>query len=123
MSFLDHAKHALDKGEPVKGDNSVGLDSSDKSITVAISKEPLLGSVGKVEAQIVNMRVADIMEEIESERALYQNKIRPEFEAEKRKHAEGEISPNTNDAFRGMGDPSADVGTPTDPISENQMNI
>ena len=122
MSFLDHAKHTLDKGEPAKGDNSVGLGSSDKLLTVAISKEPLLSSAGKAEVQIVNMRVADIMEELESGRALYRNKIHPESEAKKLEHAD-EISPNANDAFRGMGDPSADVGTPTDPTSENQMNI
>lgn len=122
MSFLDHAKHTLDKGEPVKSDNSVNPDAPDKRLTVAISKIPLSTQGDHSDVQIVNVRVADIMGELEAGRALYQNKIRPEFEAEKRKHVD-EISPNANDAFRGMGDPSADVGTPTDPTSENQMNI
>jgi hypothetical protein len=104
----------LRKGEPVKGYSSVALGTPDKLLKVGIGEGP--------KQKIVNMRAADIVEMLEFERASYWDKIRSDLEAKKPEHAD-EILSNTNDAFRGMGDPSADVGTPTDPISENQMNI
>jgi hypothetical protein len=102
-------RQAVRKGEPMEGYSTVVLGSPDTLLKVSIKE----GS----KYQQVDMRAADVAEMFEFGRASYRSKLRPELD-KARKEVEAK-----NDAFRGMGDPSADVSTPTEPAAEDQLKV
>ena len=100
---------AMRKGEPMEGYSSVMLGSPDTLLKVSIKEGD--------QYQQVEMRAVDVAEMIELGRAAYKNKLRPELD-KARKEVEAK-----KDAFRGMGDPSADVATHTEPTAEDQLKV